>query len=232
MIKSARTGALIGAFLPVSPKSPSWTPPHPGGRSSSGSMSLTHAFPQSLSRPGACVPPCLVGVAGRLHHPCVLRRRRQEGPGQGPWQPHPRPSPSLVPFPPGIHIPWSFRVPVPPWYPQEFLLIRGPHPSRVPILEGSFPLRIPVPPGYCSSGIPHPSPGSSRIPVHPPWSPISPAPLQPHPLPHARAQQREAGEESRRPPPPPPYKKEIDFCLEFVKSGARGPVNGAPRGAG
>lgn len=31
---------------------------------------------------------------------------------------------------------------------------------------------------------------------------------------------------------PSPYKKEIDFCLEFVKSGTRGPVNGAPRGAG
>ena len=47
-------------------------------------------------------------------------------------------------------------------------------------------------------------------------------------------QERVAGTsgESWPRPPPPPYKKEIDFCLEFVKSGARGPVNGAPRGAG
>lgn len=59
-------------------------------------------------------------------------------------------------------------------------------------------------------------------------------PVSPHPFPPPLQQDwgKGARGESWPRPPPPPYKKEIDFCLEFVKSGARGPVNGAPRGAG
>ena len=70
-------------------------------------------------------------------------------------------------------------------------------------------------------------PSHSRAPPRP--SPSSLPPLQPHPLQQGG---KGARGESWPQPPPPPYKKEIDFCLEFVKSGVRDPVNGAPRGAG
>lgn len=58
-----------------------------------------------------------------------------------------------------------------------------------------------------------------------PHAPLAPAK-------HNRPPTPKANGESWPRPPPPPYKKEVDFCLEFVKSGAPSPVNGAPRGAG